>query len=406
MSVTGSHVVTTKDNSMGHVHPLRSPVQFRMALLLAALSPVSQLPAQERVFVGNERTSLGTEVFRSASVRMGDFNGDRNLDIVVANGRHWPEQSFLFLNQGNARFSVMRPLGQDRTTTYACEVADLDGDGDLDIATGNDMALGRIFLNDGAGRFTDHGAFGEISSVRSLTLADIDQDQDIDILATSRGRPNRIYLNNGKAEFAVGPTFGGPDDSTIDVAVADMNGDRRPDLVLANRDGQQNYLLLNGGDLTFRERRLFGTGKDQTRAVAVADMDQDGHLDWVTGNIQQPNVIYFGDGAGSVRESVSFGDAARQTYCLAIADLDRDGDEDIVVGYAGSSCSAYFNSGDGRTLTESRFGEPTAATYGICAGDLNGDGFAEIAVANSDGLNHFYLNRPARAPSKGQPCDQ
>ena len=100
---------------------------------------------------------------------MGDLNGDKHLDIVVANGQHWPEQDFIFFNQGNAKFSVMRPLGIDRTTTYACEVADLDGDGDLDIATGNDMALGRTFLNDGFGRFTEHGTFGEVSSVRSLT---------------------------------------------------------------------------------------------------------------------------------------------------------------------------------------------------------------------------------------------
>ena len=47
----------------------------------------------------------------------------------------------------------MYPLGDVRATTYAAELADLDGDGDLDIAVGNDLAPNRVFLNDGNGRF-------------------------------------------------------------------------------------------------------------------------------------------------------------------------------------------------------------------------------------------------------------
>jgi len=304
---------------------------FLLVTLLCASSE-----AQERTFVTNGRLILGTEAFRSASVRLGDFDGDGNLDAVVANGRHWPEANFLFLNQGHANFSIMRPLGTDRTTSYACEVADLDGDGDLDIVTGNDMALGQIFLNDGSGHFNEHASFGEISSVRSVTLADIDNDGDIDILVTSRGRPNRIFLNDGRANFSKGPSFGAPGDSTIDVAVADINNDGHHDLVLANRDGQQNYLLLGNGKLEFSEQRLYGTNKGQTRAVAVGDLNNDGKLDWVAGNIGEPNVVYLGDGTGNVLKAIPFGSASSQTYSIAIADMDNDGNLDIIVGNVGS----------------------------------------------------------------------
>jgi hypothetical protein len=356
--------------------------------------------AEDRIFIANERTSLGTEVFRSASIRVGDFDNDSDLDIVVANGRHWPEQDFLFLNQGGAKFSVMRPLGLDRTTSYACEVADLDGDGDLDIATGNDMALGRIFLNDGTGHFKEHCQFGEISSVRSLTLADIDRDGDVDILATSRGRQNRIYLNDGAAKFSFGPAFGSPGDSTISVAVGDVNGDGFVDLALANRDGQQNYWLLNNGQAQFHERRLFGSGKDQTRAVAVADLNNDGFLDWVTGNIDQANVVYLGDGKGGVESFKSFGSAKQQTYSLAIMDMDNDGDQDIVAGHVSAKNSVFFNAGDGENFSEKEFGSATTATYGLCVGDFDGDGFVDIAVANSGELNYIYFNRPQTRASK------
>jgi len=172
-----------------------------------------------KTLVTNIRNTLGTETNRSASVRLGDIDGDGDLDAAVANGRHWPQQNYLFFNQGRGKYSVMRPLGADRSTSYACELADLDGDDDLDLAIGNDMALGQIFLNDGAGNFTQSSSFGQVASVRSLTVADIDSDGDQDILATCRGMQNRIYLNAGDATFTPGPVYGTKTDSTIDVAV-------------------------------------------------------------------------------------------------------------------------------------------------------------------------------------------
>ena len=96
--------------------------------------------AEDRTFLSNSRLIQGTEANLSASLRIGDLDGDLDLDIVVANGRHWPQQNYIFLNQGGARFKLMRPLGEDRATSYATELADLDGDGDINIAVGNDTA--------------------------------------------------------------------------------------------------------------------------------------------------------------------------------------------------------------------------------------------------------------------------
>ena len=312
-------------------------------------------PGSSKTLMTNPRATLGTESNRSASVRMGDVDGDGDLDVVVANGRHWPQQNYLFLNQGRGKMSVMRPLGVDRATTYACELADLDGDGDLDLAIGNDMALGQILLNDGAGNFTSSGSFGKVASVRSLTVADIDSDGDNDLLVTCRGMQNQIYLNAGNASFTAGPTYGTPKDSTIDVAVADLNQDGHQDLVLANRDKQPSSVLLNDGKLGFDERLQFGVGKGQSRAVACGDLNGDGKLDWATGNIGQANMVYLGDGKGGVLKSLAFGDAGSRSYTIALADLNSDGQLDIVVGNAGQPNAVFFNEGQATSFREESF---------------------------------------------------
>ncbi len=356
-----------------------------------------------QTFVSNSRLVLGTESNLSASVRLGDLDSDGDLDAVVANGRHWPQQNYILFNEGKSRFSVMRPLGVDRCTSYACELADLDGDGDLDIATGNDRAAGRIFLNDGSGGFIDYGSFGNPGSLRSLTAADIDSDGDIDILATCRGSKNQIYLNDGKANFHLGGEFGVAGDSTIDVDVADVNGDGHKDLVLANRDEQPNAWVLNNGQTKFTQLVAFGDAKSQTRAVATGDLNGDGHIDWATGNVGQPNCIFLGDGTGAVKKQINFGADGSQTYCLAIADIDLDGDLDIVTGNRGQSNSVFFNNGDATEFQAESFGMETNTTYGLSVGDLNGDELPDIAVANSDAPNYVFLNRRQRKPTESDP---
>lgn len=353
-----------------------------------------------RRFVSGSRLTLGTQSNLTSSVRIADLDGDLDLDLVVANGRHWPQQNFLFLNQARGRFNVQRPLGIDWMTTYATEVADLDGDGDLDIAVGNDMAPNQVFLNDGKGHFQQGSDFGSISSVRSLTLADMNSDGHIDIVSTCRGRPNEIFLNRGDATFSEGQAFGAKDDSTIDVAVGDLNQDGHPDLVLANRDGQQNVILLNDGKLGFQKRIPYGTGKDQTRAVEVADLNGDGHLDLITANIGQSNAVYLGNGGGDFGKGLDFGRVDGQSYALAVGDMNNDGLLDLVVGNSTQENAVWFlvvgkDASDLR-FVESRFGDPTAATYGLALGDLNGDGFKDIVTANSGAPNLIFLNQPVR----------
>ena len=178
-------------------------MKYKLLSTVFVFSFLSQtITAQDHKMLTNSRLILGTYKERTASVSSGDIDGDGDVDILVANGRHWPGQNRIFFNNGRGIFTVETNLGTQKSTTYATELADLDGDGDLDIAVGNDMAPNYIFLNDGKGVFTKSTSFGEdYASTRNLTLSDIDSDGDIDILIINRGMPNQICLNDGKGTF-------------------------------------------------------------------------------------------------------------------------------------------------------------------------------------------------------------
>ena len=351
---------------------------------------------QDRTF--RPLRSLGAGSDLTASVSLGDVNGDGALDVVVANGRHWPGQNRIFLNDGRAAFTLARRLGDEEAGTYAVPLADFDGDGDLDVAVGNDRTRNLVFLNDGSGRFEAGATFGTPSSTRSLTLADLNGDGHMDILVVNRGRQNFIFHGDGAGAFGAGTPFGAGDDSTIDVAAADLDSDGALDLVLANRDGGANAIHWNDAG-SFERVSGYGTGSDETRGVAVGDVDRDGHRDIVTANISETNAVYFGDGAGGFERSLPFGPGDDQSYAVRLADVDLDGDLDIVVANVGAQNAVYFNrggeaarSGEARGFDEFRFGCEDCATYGVAVGDLNGDGFPEIVTANSGAPNGIFGN--------------
>ena len=345
--------------------------------------------------------SLGDRALRTASVHLGDVDGDRDLDVVLAVGRHWPAQNSVFLNDGRGRFTEARPFGSGADRTYAAPLADLDGDGDLDLAVGNDSDPNRIYVNDGQGRFQPGIRFGPQSqNTRNVTLADVDGDRDIDILVANRRAANFIYLNDGSGRFSNGIPFGSGADSTISVAVGDLDSDGDRDLVLGNRDGLPNVVLINRGRLQFEPAVPVGDGNAATRSIAVADFNGDQHLDILAGNLQTPNHVLLNDGRGRFPKTVDVGRSDGVTYAVAAADMDRDGDVDLIVGNNGQANTVYFNDGAARFTSKAAFGDPRGRTYAVAVGDLNGDGFADIAVANSGGPDRVFFNLPAHSATE------
>lgn len=131
------------------------------------------------------------------AVAVGDLNGDGNLDLYFANDDANDE---LFFGVGNGTFN-QSPQTLSGLLNREVALGDLDGDGDLDVILVNDAAavLNSVWLNDGAGNMVELSGlvFGDGVSTRDVKVADIDGDGDLDILTvTGAGQTiNEIWKN-------------------------------------------------------------------------------------------------------------------------------------------------------------------------------------------------------------------
>ena len=115
------------------------------------------------------------------------------LDIVM--GDLQAGGARLYLNRGNASFAEPVSIGDRSDSVYSLAVADLDGDGDVDIVMGNRGAPGAVLLNDGSGRAFRRVSFGDSQGATyGLAIGDINNDGVPDIVAGRSNAPNTLYI--------------------------------------------------------------------------------------------------------------------------------------------------------------------------------------------------------------------
>ncbi|MBO6763569.1 VCBS repeat-containing protein [Maricaulis sp.] len=359
--------------------------------LAAMLGFQAHAHAQDEAFWLHPYNYFGDETALTASVNLGDLDGDGDLDGFAVNGRHWIQQDEVFLNNGMGFFRSARDAGPDRATGYEAALADLDGDGDLDAAIARDLLPILLLFNDGEGNFDAAREIGPVAQARSIAAADLDGDGDSDLVLVQRGEANRYFLNDGTGGFADPVELPG-EYQTIQVAIADLDGDGHADLVFSNRGGEGVPVYRGQPGGGFAAPDMLGAALEmEIRAVAVADINGDGHADILAGGMEAQSVIFENDGMGGFGTIRRFGSDSDVVFGLDTADFDHDGRLDIAIANSGVTNRVYLNRPDG--FETIGIGADPADSYNLSVGDLNADGWADIVYAVSEGSNYTVINR-------------
>ncbi|MEQ9662337.1 MAG: VCBS repeat-containing protein, partial [Parasphingopyxis sp.] len=221
--------------------------------LLAAVAGLGAAPAQaqDRDFRINPLLLFEFPAQFTAEVELADVDGDGDLDVLAANGRHWAQQDLVHINAGNGRLLEARPIG-GFSASYVIRAGDFDGDGDADIVVVRDTLPAMVFHNDGAGHFEIASELsGSGGAARGARLADLNGDGVLDLVIARRRDADLAFLGDGRGGFGAARELPGTGGASTDIAAADIDGDGDTDLLVASRDGDPSLVLLNDGSAAF-----------------------------------------------------------------------------------------------------------------------------------------------------------
>ncbi|HXM43940.1 MAG TPA: VCBS repeat-containing protein [Bryobacteraceae bacterium] len=357
------------------------------------------------------QTQLDTGAISASGVVIADVNGDGKPDLVIASAVIVGEsvQAAVSIMLGNGDGTFQAPVNYDAAaggSAGSIAVGDFNGDGKPDIAMTSGVNSVSILLGNGDGTFQPAVAYaaGAGKSPQYLAVGDFNLDGNLDLVfVTSASAYVTILLGNGDGTFRAPVNYPALE-YPGSVAVADFNGDGKPDLAVStlglNSGPDFVRILLGNGDGTFQKPAICAAGYGPV-AVTVGDFNGDGKLDLAVGNrgpfmtgegaIGDTISIALGNGDGTFQPPISY-TAGSQPVALALGDFNGDGVLDIAVADVYTTYLAV-NGGNLAILLGNPLGAVQhTATYPVApldgqltsmaAGDFNGDGKPDLALTD------------------------
>ena len=326
----------------------------------------------------------------STDIGSADLDGDGDADIaVISEGDTLTNATIdIYRNNGDGTFTASTAAGGEGPQRLA--LADFDGDGDIDLAMSNGFASSvvSVLLNNGDATFGPEQRISVNGGQVGIAAADLDGDGDRDLAVGGIGplfntSEITLLVNDGAGSFTVAGSVQAPTDEYIGaplVAAGDLDGDGDADLVAAGANSQTHVVLLNQGSLTFTQVSYVGGFGPGN--LTLADHDGDGDLDLYSapqGSSGTGGVSYFVNQGDGTFGPVSIFESSDQPQDVAVADFNRDGRMDMAVPNRGTGTGVIHPQGVAAAFEA----PPTYPTFNapdsVVTADFDGDGDLDVA---------------------------
>lgn len=350
-------------------------------------------------------TDHSTGGFTRSRIITADISGDGNIDIITTNAGNIA----VLYGTGLGCFSSPRtfPSSGNVMDIFAADL-NADGKADLVAANGTDLNIS-VFLSNATGFAprVEYSTGPGTAGSQSLTVADVDVDGKMDVITVNNNPSGTISILRGNGDGTFNPyTQYAVDPGPSAIAVGDVNGDLKPDLVVACPSSYTANILLNDGSGGFPTYTAISLNRPSD--VVLIDFNHDSHRDilYSTTNGLVAGLL-LNDGSGGFPTDTGFyvpGLATPGT--LRAGDFDGDGNVDIVAGGPLYNKIASIIFGDGLGGFRSIVSYPTGAynlIQDVAAGDFDEDGKSDFAVLASDFFSNAAITTYRTAPAACTP---